>query len=120
MISRLISSREDTARIIISVISFLSSFVLVWGSLSLAKLSTTTAAQTIVNDSVVNQTVVTNYVVPVVQSISSPWLTGLSILILILSLLNGLDLFLLMLSKIQAEKEASKIKIDEFGFRRKI
>jgi membrane-anchored glycerophosphoryl diester phosphodiesterase (GDPDase) len=96
-ISRILSQQDHVGRVITSVISFISAFAATWGSLSLAHISSSVGAVQTINQSV-NTTVQTQYVYPLIQNVSSPWITGFCIVILILTFLNGVDVLFTLLN----------------------
>jgi hypothetical protein len=97
--SRFLPSKDDVGRFLIAVLSVIFAVAAVWGSLGLAHFDYTQGASTVDNSSDLNQTVTYNYIYPVQQSISSPWLTGICIVVLVFTFLNALDILLIMLQR---------------------
>ena len=95
--SRYISQRDDVGRLLIATLAVIFSVAAVWGSLGVAHFGYTQGATLMDNESTINQTITYNYVYPVQQVIAAPWLTGVSIAILVFSFLNALDIFLVMM-----------------------
>lgn len=97
--SRYINPRDDIGRLLVSVLAVIFSVAALYGSLGLAHFDYTTGAALIDNQSTINQTISYNFVYPVQQVIASPWLTAVCVVLLILSFLNALDIFLIMMQR---------------------
>lgn len=96
--SRLLPQRDDVGKLLVAVLSVIFAVAAVYGSLSIAHLDYTQGA-TIVNESVMNESVTYNYIYPVQQAISTAWLTGICIVLLIFSILNAIDIFIVMMER---------------------
>jgi hypothetical protein len=97
--SRYLNQRDDIGRLLISVLAVIFSLSALYGSLGLAHFDYTQGASLIDNQSTINQSITYSYIYPVQQVISSPWLTGVCIVLLVLSFLNALDIFLVMMQR---------------------
>ena len=97
--SRYMPPKDDIGKLLVSVLAVIFALAAVWGSLGVAHLNFTNGATLIDNESTVDQTITYNYMFPTQQVISSAWLTGVCIVMLIFSFLNALDFFILMLER---------------------
>lgn len=96
--SRLLPTKDDVGRVLVSVLAIIFALAAVYGSLGVANLDYTQGA-TLSNETVDNITTTYNYVYPVQGVISSPWLTSVCVVLLIFSILNAIDHFLIMLER---------------------
>ena len=96
--SRLLPSRDDVGKLLVAVLSVIFALAAVYGSLSIAHLDYTQGAS-IINESVMNESVTYNYIYPVQQAVSTGWLTGICIVLLIFSILNAVDIFIVMMER---------------------
>jgi hypothetical protein len=96
--SRCLNQRDDVGRLIIATLSVIFSLVAVLSSLSVAHIGYTNGATSIINGST-NSSMTYNYIYPVQQVVTSPWLTGICIVLLIFTFLNAVDIFLVMMQR---------------------
>jgi hypothetical protein len=96
--SRLLPPKDDVGKVLVSVLAIIFALAAVYGSLGVANLDYTQGASQ-VNETELNITTTYNYIYPVQQSINSTWLTALCIVMLIFSILNAIDHFLIMLER---------------------
>jgi hypothetical protein len=96
--SRLLPAKDDVGRVLVSVMAIIFAIAAVYGSLGVANLDYTQGAS-LINSSAVNESITYNYVYPVQQVVSTPWLTGVCIVLLIFAILNAVDMFLIMLER---------------------
>lgn len=97
--SRYINQRDDVGRLLVATLAVIFGLAAVFGSLGVAHFDYTQGATLVSNNSTINETISYSYIYPVMQSINSPWLTGISIVMLIFSFLNALDIFIIMIER---------------------
>ena len=97
--SRYLNAKDDVGRLLIATLSVIFALAAVYGSLGVAHFDYTQGATIIDNASTVNESITYNYIFPVQQVIASPWLTAVCIVMLILSFLNAVDIFLVMMQR---------------------
>lgn len=100
ILSRYMSQKDDVGKFLISVLSIIFALAAVWGSLGVAHFDYTQSNMVTVNSTGVdNQSITYTYIYPVQQVVSSPWLTGLCIVLLIFTFLNALDILIVIMQK---------------------
>ena len=103
IVSRFLSTRDETGRLLVAVLAVLIGVAGLWMSLGVAVLGFASGA-TLSNNTSGSQ-IVYNAIFPTQQVIASPILTIICLVILIFSVLNALDIFI---SIIQRAPEVSK------------
>jgi hypothetical protein len=96
--SRYLPSKDDVGKFLIATLAVIFALAATYGSLGVSHFSYTEGA-TLLNDSIVNQTITYNYIYPVQQVVSTPWLTVICIIMVIFSFLNALDILIVMMER---------------------
>ena len=106
IVSRYLPAKDDVGKFLISVLSIVFAFAAIWGSLGIAYFDYTPGV-TVVDNQSINESINYHYVYPVEKVVTSPWITGLCIVLFVLSILNAADIILTMLQR-PSEEELRK------------
>jgi hypothetical protein len=109
--SRYIPIRDEAGRFLISVLAFLLAVSSIWMSLGIANLQYTSGASIVANNTSLNQTITYNYIYPMQQVLASPALTVICIILTVLTFLNALDIFIVVMQKSPEQDNKGGFKI---------
>lgn len=97
--SRYLSQRDDIGKLIVATLAVIFCLAATWGSLGIAHFDYANGATLIDNASTINQSITYNYIYPTMQVVSSPAITAVCVILLIISILNVIDIFLVMMQR---------------------